>query len=79
MIIIKKKRTIIIIYQENKDKEDIIINKEIDNLYNKKGINIYKLFNQNDIDETIEKFAEMIVFDEDQKSIKIKLNKYINY
>ena len=79
MIIIKKKRTIIIIYQENKDKEDIIINKEIDNLYNKKGINIYRVFNQNDIDETIEKFAEMIVFDEDQKSIKIKLNKYINY
>ena len=78
---LNKKRNImfIMVYQENKDKENDIINKELDILYNKKGINIFKVFNENDISESIEKLAKKISFDGNKGKINIKLNKYLNF
>ena len=73
----------IIDYQDNKDKdkkkEDEIINKELDKLCNEKGINIFRIFNKNDIDDFIEKLAQKISFDEEESKVNIKLNKYINF
>ena len=83
---LNKKRNImiIIVYEENKDEENDIINKELDILYNKKGINILRVFNKNDINESLEKLARNILLDlldedEDKCKININLNKFINF
>ena len=81
--IFKRYIMMIIDYQDNKDKdkkkEDEIINKELDKLCNEKGINIFRIFNKNDIDDFIEKLAQKISFGEEESKVNIKLNKYINF
>ena len=69
----------IIIYKTDKYKEDILIKKELDNLCNKKGINIFNVFGKNDIKEGIEKLVIKINDDELERTITNKLNKYINF
>ena len=69
---------IIIVYQEKKDEENDIINKELDILYNKKGINIFKVFNEKDISKSLEKLAKKILFNVECK-INIKFNKFLNF
>ena len=53
---LNKNRTLII-YKTIKYNEDILIKKELDNLCNNEEINIFKVFNENDIKEIIEKFV----------------------
>ena len=75
------KNRIIIIYKAIEYKEDISIKTELDILYNKKGISILKIFNENDIDETLEKLA-IKIYDELERNrtlINNKLNKYLNF
>ena len=77
---LNKNRTIII-YKTIKDKEDILIKKELDNLCNNKEINIFKVLNKSDIKEAIEKLIIKINDDLERTITRInnKLNKYINF
>ena len=73
---LNKNRTIII-YKAIKDKEDILINTKLDNLFNKKVINIFRILNEDDINIT--KLAIEINEDFICARINNKLNKYINF
>ena len=77
---LNKNRTIII-YKAIKDKEDISIKKELDNLCNQKEINIFKIFNEDDINKAIQKLVIKIYDELERIKTKInnKLNKYINF
>ena len=70
-------KSIIIINEKNKDKK-IIIKKEIDNLSCQKGINIFKVYNINEINKIIEHLARLIILNEGRIEYN-KLNKYINF
>ena len=52
---------------------------ELDNLYNQKGIIIFKIFNENDINKAIEKLASKIFDKYKSTRINNKLNKYLNF
>ena len=73
---LNKNRTIII-YKAIKDKEDILIKTKLDNLCNKKVINIFRILNEDDINIT--KLAIEINEDFICARINNKLNKYINF
>ena len=73
---LNKNRTIII-YKTIKDKENILIKKELDNLCNKKGINIFKIYNEYDIDETLEKLV-IKIYDDEVARTRALINNELN-
>jgi len=81
---LNRKRAIII-YQAIKDKEDILIKKELNNLCNKNEIKIFKVYEETDIYETLKKLV-IKIYDvlernktEINNKLNNKLNKYINF
>lgn len=72
-------KSIIIAYQDGKDKGEIIIDKKLDDLAYQKGINIFKAHNENDITILVEKLVRLIKFGEGKQGLPLEMNEFNKY